>query len=84
MSIPEDFYKILIHTTRMEKYQATRVPKRLAQPEISAVNIYESSSMPSVKAMDTDELSSAALHLTPEEEINKLGESAKVDNSRSW
>ena len=60
----------------------TRVPNRLAQPHISYVNIYESLSVPSVKGMDPYESISAALHLPPEESINKLGNSTKVRKSR--
>ena len=40
--------------------------------------------MTSVKGMDADEVSSAALNLHPEDEINQVLESAKVKNSRIW
>ena len=43
----------------------------MAQPEISAVNIDEYKSMTSVKGVYSGEVSSAALHLYPEEGINQ-------------
>ena len=57
---------------------------RLTQPEISAVNRDELSSMPSVKGLDKIEASSAALHIPPEVGINKVGESNNFINSISW
>ena len=58
-------------------------PKRLTQPEISAINLDESSSIPSVKLMDTVEAISEDIHLPPELGINQVGESEKVRNSIS-
>ena len=55
----------------------------LAQRDISEVMLDKSSSMPSVKGMDPDEASAAALCLTPELGINQVSESDKVSNSRS-
>ena len=60
------------------------VPKRLDQPDSSPVDIYESSSMPSVKGVDICEVSSEALHLLLEEGINQVCERVKIINSRSW
>ena len=72
--ITYDSCKRLTITPRLGEYHPTRVPKRLAQPESSDVNLDESSSMPSVKSMDPDEASSAALHLTPKEGISQVGD----------
>ena len=58
-------------------------PTRLAQHNSSAVNLYESSSMSSLKVMDPVEAISAHLNLPPEEDINQVDESDKVSNSRS-
>ena len=74
----------MTHTQRQEESHTRRGNKRLAQPDSLAVNIDESSPIPSVKGMDTDEASSAALNLPPEEGITKLGDSDKVRNSSSW
>ena len=43
------------------------------RPNSSAVNIDESSYIPSVKDMDPDEASSVSICLPPEEGINQLG-----------
>ena len=51
---------------------------------ISDVNLHESSSMTSVKEMDSYNPSSAAIKLPTEEGIYQVGESAKVGNSRTW
>ena len=51
-------YKRLTHTPRLGYYKPTRVPKRLTQPYSSSVNIYESSSMTSLKGRYTVEASS--------------------------
>ena len=75
---------MLTHTLRLGESQPTRGPKRLAQPDYSDVNIYKSSSRPSVKGMDTVEESSADLHLTPEVRINQFGERDKFSNYNSW
>ena len=82
--IPEISCKSLSHTPILLESHPTRVPKRLAQPDSLAVDLDESSSMPSVKGMDPDNASSAALHLPPEEGINQVGDSSKVRNSISW
>ena len=50
--IPEDRFKELTHTPRLGDSHPTRGPKRLDQPEISYVNLDESSLMSSVKSMD--------------------------------
>ena len=62
----------------MGEYHPTRGPKRLTQPDSSAVNIDESSSMPGVEGVDPVEASSAALHLPPEVGINQVSESEKL------
>ena len=67
----------------MGESNTTRGPRRLDQPDRSAVNIYKSSSMLSVKGMNPNEASSAALPLPPELGINQVGKSDKVSNSRS-
>ena len=68
----------------MGEFQTTRGPKRLDQPKISAVNIYEYSSRTSAKGMDLVEAISADLHLPPELGIKQVGESDKVRKSISW
>ena len=73
--------KFLTRTPIMGEYHPTMVPNRLTQPYSSAVNLDESSSMPSVKGIDPYEASSAALHLLSEEVINKVCDSAKLSNS---
>ena len=40
--------------------------------------------MYSVKCMDPDEASSAALHLPPEKDINQVVDSAEVRNYKIW
>ena len=62
----------------------TRGKKSLNQPERSAINIDESSSIPSVKDMDLDVASLAALHLPPEERINQVVDNYKVRKPISW
>ena len=71
-------------TPRLGMYHPIRVPKSLTQPNISAVNIDESSSMSSEKVMDSVEASLAALLLSPEVGINQVDESYKVRKSISW
>ena len=75
---------MLTCTTRLGESQTTRRPKRLTQPNISVVNIYECSSIFSAKDMDQYEVSSAALENPSENGNNQVGESAKVSNYRSW
>ena len=48
---------MLTFSLSLGESQHTRVPKRLAQPDSSDVNIGESSSIPSVKDMDPVEAS---------------------------
>ena len=57
--------------------------KRLAQPKILAVNLDESSSMPSVKGVGPVESSSADIHLPPKVGIKQVGECEKLSNSKS-
>ena len=75
---PEESCKRLNLTERLGESQNTRLPKRLAQPDISVVNIDESSFIPSVKGVDPVEASSEALRLPPLLVINHLGESDKL------
>ena len=58
-------------------------PKRLNQPNISAINLDETSYMPSVEVVDPVEASSEACRLPPEVGINQVGEIDKVGNSIS-
>ena len=76
-------YKRLTCTPKLGESRNTRGPKRLAQTDISAVNIDEYPSMPSVNGMDQVKTSSADFHLPPEVGINQVGENDKVRNSRS-
>ena len=46
----------------------------MAQPDSSAVNLADLSSMAIVEGMDTLEVSSEALHFHPEQGINEVGE----------
>ena len=69
---------MLTHTSRMGYSHITRYPNRLNQQDILAINIYESSYIPSVKVMDTYTESSAALCLPP-----KKGPKKWV-RDRSW
>ena len=73
--IPEESCKSFGRTPILGEYHPTKGPNRLAQPESSAVDLDESSSMPSVKVMDPDEASPEDL---------QVGESDNVINSRSW
>ena len=57
--------------------------KRLNQLKISAFDLDESSFITSVKGLDPVEASSSDIHLTSEEGINQVGESAKVINPTS-
>ena len=70
-------------TPRLGESHPIRGSKRLDQPKISDVNLYESSSMASVKGMDPVEASSEALSFPPEVGINQVGESDKVSSSSS-
>ena len=63
---------MLTRTPRLGESHPTRGPNRLTQPNISAVNLYESSSMTIVKGIDTVEASSADFHLPPELGINQV------------
>ena len=74
----------MTHTPRLGEYYPTRGPKRLDQTNSSDVNLYESSSMTSVKGMDPVEANLSALHIPPEVGINQVVEIDKVRNSSSW
>ena len=55
----------------------------LTQPNSSAENLDKSSSMPIIKARDTEEASLATINLPPENGINQMGEISKAIKSRS-
>ena len=50
--IPEESFKRLTCTPILGEFHPTMGTKRLAQPDISAINLDESSSMPIAKGMD--------------------------------
>ena len=74
----------MTRTPTLGESHPTRVPKRLAETDISAVNLDKSSSMTSVKGMDPLEASSSAIHLPSEVGINQVFKSEKVINYSSW
>ena len=64
--IPYESRKMLTCTTRLEESHTIRETKSLDQTNSSAVNLYEYSSITSVKGMDKAEASSSSLHLSTE------------------